>query len=134
MFPFGYGLTYTSFKYSGLKVEKKVLGKGEMTNITFNLQNTGNYDSDEVAQLYVSFPDSRVERPAKALKGFKRVNVSKGETLKVTIPVKAFHNPIHFPVTFNTEFLSNIPLKIKIWLLFCIKQKQQIIQKTHVSL
>ncbi len=89
LFPFGYGLTYTSFNYSGLKPDKNTLRNNEVINLTFNLQNTGNYDSDEVAQLYASFPDSKVERPAKALKGFKRVFVRKGETIKVTIPVKA---------------------------------------------
>ena len=89
LFPFGYGLTYTNFKYSGLKSDKNTLRKDEVINIAFNLQNDGNYDSDEVAQLYVSFPDSKVERPAKALKGFKRLFVRKGETVKVLIPLRA---------------------------------------------
>jgi beta-glucosidase len=89
LFPFGHGLTYTEFKYSGLTIDKKILGKDETANITFTIQNSGNYDSDEVPQIYVSFPDSKVERPAIALKGFRRVFVKKGETLTVTIPVKA---------------------------------------------
>jgi beta-glucosidase len=89
LFPFGYGLTYTDFKYSGLKTDKKSISKDEVLNVSFTLQNTGNFDSDEVAQLYASFPDSKVERPAKALKGFKRVLVKKGESITVTIPVKA---------------------------------------------
>jgi beta-glucosidase len=88
LFPFGYGLTYTSFKYSGLKTEKKTISKDESINVSFTLQNTGNFDSDEVAQLYVSFPDSKVERPAIALKGFRRVFVQKGETITTTIPLK----------------------------------------------
>jgi beta-glucosidase len=89
LFPFGFGLTYTSFSYKGLKTDKSTIGNDDVLNIAFTLQNTGNYDSDEVAQLYVSFPDSRVERPALALKGFRRVFVPKGETVKVTIPVKS---------------------------------------------
>ncbi len=89
LFPFGYGLSYTSFRYSDLRPEKNTINKNEEVNLAFNVQNTGNYDSDEVTQLYVSFPDSKVERPAKALKGFKRVFVVKGETIKVTIPLKA---------------------------------------------
>jgi len=89
LYPFGYGLTYTSFKYSGLKTEKNSLKNSEVVNVTFNLQNTGNFDSDEVTQLYVSFPESKVDRPRIALKGFKRVFVSKGETIKVSIPLKA---------------------------------------------
>jgi beta-glucosidase len=89
LFPFGYGLTYTTFKYSDLKADKKMLKDGDVLNFTFSLTNTGNYNSDEVPQLYVSFPGSMVERPAKALKGFKRVFVPKGEKIDVTIPVKA---------------------------------------------
>jgi beta-glucosidase len=89
LYPFGYGLTYTSFKYSGLKTEKNSLKNSEVVNVTFNLQNTGNFDSDEVTQLYVSFPESKVDRPYIALKGFKRVFVGKGETIKVSIPLKA---------------------------------------------
>jgi beta-glucosidase len=89
LYPFGYGLTYTSFKYSGLKTEKNSLKNSEVVNVTFNLQNTGNFDSDEVTQLYVSFPESKVDRPHIALKGFKRVFVGKGETIKVSIPLKA---------------------------------------------
>jgi beta-glucosidase len=89
LYPFGYGLTYTSFKYSGLKTEKNSLKNSEVVNVTFNLQNTGYFDSDEVTQLYVSFPESKVDRPRIALKGFKRVFVGKGETIKVSIPLKA---------------------------------------------
>ena len=89
LFPFGYGLTYTDFKYSGLKTDKKSISKDEVVNVSFTLQNAGNFDSDEVTQLYASFPDSKVERPAIALKGFKRIPVKKGEFLTVIIPVKA---------------------------------------------
>ncbi len=89
LFPFGHGLTYTTFKYSDLKTGKKTIKNKETVDVSLNLQNTGNYDSDEVCQLYVSFPDSKVERPAKALKGFGRVFVPKGQTVNVTIPLKA---------------------------------------------
>jgi beta-glucosidase len=87
LFPFGYGLTYTNFEYSGLRTEKPDIKTGKTVHITFNLKNTGNYDSDEVVQFYVSYPGSKVDRPAKALKGFKRVFVPKGNTIEVTIPV-----------------------------------------------
>jgi beta-glucosidase len=85
LFPFGHGLTYTSFKYSGLKTDRKTLSDKEIVNVSFNIQNTGNYDSDEVPQLYISFPASKVERPAKALKGFARIFIRRGETKNVTI-------------------------------------------------
>jgi beta-glucosidase len=89
LFPFGYGLTYTSFNYSGLKPDKSTIKKEETINLTFSLKNAGNFDSDEVTQLYVSFPDSKVDRPGIALKGFRRVFVRKGETVQVSIPLKA---------------------------------------------
>lgn len=89
LFPFGYGLSYTTFKYSGLKMDKPSLKSGEVMAVSFALANTGNFDGDEVVQLYVSFPGSSVERPAKALKGFKRVSVSRGQMLDVVIPLKA---------------------------------------------
>jgi beta-glucosidase len=89
LFPFGYGLSYTLFNYSGLKTDKLTLKDREVINVTFKLENSGSFDSDEVAQLYVSFPDSKVERPAIALKGFKRLFVAKGKTTEVSIPVKA---------------------------------------------
>ena len=89
LFPFGFGLTYTEFKYSDLKTDKKSVAKDEIVNVSFTVKNTGNFDSDEVPQLYASFPDSKVERPLKALKGFCRVPVRKGESVNVTIPVKA---------------------------------------------
>jgi beta-glucosidase len=89
LFPFGHGLTYTSFEYSDYKTSKTAIKNGEVVNVSFKVKNTGNFDSDEVAQLYASFPGSAVERPDKALKGFKRMYVPKGQTVEVVIPVKA---------------------------------------------
>jgi beta-glucosidase len=89
LFPFGYGLTYTNFNYSGLKISGNPLKNDEVVNIGFDLKNSGDFNSDEVTQLYVSFPDSKVERPVKELRGFKRVFVSRGETVHVSIPLKA---------------------------------------------
>lgn len=89
LFPFGYGLSYTSFAYSDLKLENQSLKEGETALITFKLKNTGNFDSDEVVQLYASFPGSKVARPSKALKAFKRVFVPKGQTVEVILPLKA---------------------------------------------
>lgn len=89
LYHFGYGLTYTSFEYSNLKIGKNVIKDKETVQITFSLTNTGDYSSDEVVQLYVSFPESKIERPAVALKGFKRVHVPKGQSVEVSIPFKA---------------------------------------------
>ncbi len=87
LFPFGYGLTYTSFEYADLLTEKPDIKDGETVRVSLTLTNTGPYDSDEVVQLYVRFPDSKVKRPLKELKGFKRVSVPKGTSVEVTIPL-----------------------------------------------
>ncbi len=89
LFPFGHGLTYTTFRYSGLKAERKTIKDHEVLPVTFTLENTGDFDSDEVCQLYAAYPGSKVDRPAKALKGFARVFVPKGKTIKITIPLRA---------------------------------------------
>ena len=84
MFPFGFGLSYTTFEYSDLTVSEM--------EATFTLKNAGNMDGAEVAQLYVSKPDGDVFRPAKELKGFAKVFLKAGESKKVTIKLddKAF--------------------------------------------
>ncbi|MFO7851266.1 MAG: glycoside hydrolase family 3 C-terminal domain-containing protein [Bacteroidota bacterium] len=89
LFPFGHGLSYTSFEYSDLKLEKETLKEGEVVDVSLTVQNTGTVNSDEVVQLYVSFPDSKVKRPVKALKGFKRIHIPAGESMTVTIPLEA---------------------------------------------
>ena len=89
LFPFGYGLTYTTFEYSDLTTSQPQIQDGEIVNISAKVTNTGNFDSDEVVQLYASFPDSRVARPVKTLKGFQRVFIPKGKSKEVVIPVKA---------------------------------------------
>jgi beta-glucosidase len=89
LFPFGYGLTYTNFRYSDLKTDKSILRSDEVINLTFTIKNTGNFDSDEVVQLYAAFPDSKVERPSYALKGFKRVFIPRNGESSVSIPLNA---------------------------------------------
>ncbi len=87
LYPFGFGLSYTTFSYSGLKTSKPKLC--DSITVSINIKNTGMRDGDEVVQLYISFPDSKVERPIKQLKGFKRVFIPAGATVKVEIPLKA---------------------------------------------
>ena len=87
LYPFGFGLSYTTFSYSDLKTSPASLR--DSTIVSVNVRNTGKRDGDEVVQLYVSYPDSKVERPMKQLKGFKRVFISAGESKTVKIPLKA---------------------------------------------
>ena len=83
-YPFGHGLSYTSFAYSGLKADTK--------QVTFTLTNTGSADGAEVAQVYIGCKNSRIYRPRKELKGFAKVFLKAGESKEVTIPLddKAF--------------------------------------------
>jgi len=86
LYPFGYGLSYTTFKYSKLKVAKKV-NSGNPLTVTVQVQNTGKMAGDEVAQLYVSNLKASVPVPIRALKGFKRIHLNPGETKTVTFEV-----------------------------------------------
>jgi beta-glucosidase len=83
LFPFGFGLTYTTFRYSHIKAA--VEGKGDATtvNISVDVTNTGKRAGSDVVQLYIGDPSAKVKRPAKELKGFERVNLAPGATQRV---------------------------------------------------
>ena len=90
LFPFGYGLSYTTFSYSDLSLDKKQYSEDDTIHISFRLSNTGNFDAEEVAQVYVRDMVGSVTRPVKELKAFRRVPLAKDESRTVTIdlPVK----------------------------------------------
>ncbi len=96
LYPFGYGLSYTTFEFSDLKTNKETYNSADVIQVTFNIKNSGDFDGKEVAQLYVSNPNSKLERASQELKGFKKVNVKKGTSKNVTIqvPIKelAYYN------------------------------------------
>ncbi len=89
LYPFGYGLSFTKFDYSGLAVSTENLAKNGMATVQVAVKNTGNREGDEVVQLYVQYPRSKVARPIKELKGFSRISLKPGETKTVSIPLKA---------------------------------------------
>jgi beta-glucosidase len=89
LFPFGYGLSYTSFKFSNLKVTQEPSSTGIKAVATFEVTNTGKREGAEVAQLYVTEDAPKVDRPVRELKGFERVKLAPGETKHVSIPLDA---------------------------------------------
>lgn len=113
MYPFGYGLTYTTFEYTNLKTDKKSYGKNDVIAISVELKNSGKVAADEVAQVYVHRINPSVEWPQKELKAFSRVPLNPGESKTVTleIPVKDlkyWNEKIH---TWDDD-LCNIELQV----------------------
>lgn len=88
LFPFGFGLSYTTFGYSGLAVPKAV-GHGQTATVRVTVQNTGKRAGDEVAQLYIRPLASAVARPVRELKGFARVSLQPGEKATLSFPLDA---------------------------------------------
>ena len=88
-FPFGYGLSYTSFQYSNLKLgATQIAPDGELA-VSADVTNTGSRSGEEVVQLYVGFPNAKVDRPLKLLRGFARIALSPGEKKTVAFTVRA---------------------------------------------
>lgn len=85
LFPFGYGMSYTSFAYSTLTVSPASLKGDAPVTVSFDVKNTGNRAGAEVAELYVADGHAKVERPVKELKGFAKVALKPGETKRVTV-------------------------------------------------
>lgn len=84
LFPFGYGLSYTTFEYSNLKLASDMLTVGGELLVTVDLKNTGRYDGVEVVQLYIQDKIGSVTRPVKELKAFRRVALKAGESTVVS--------------------------------------------------
>ncbi|MGC4129101.1 MAG: beta-glucosidase BglX [Bergeyella sp.] len=87
LYPFGFGLSYTTFEYSELKIGKKSFEKGENISVTVTLKNTGKYEGREVVQLYIQDEFASVARPVKELKGFELVNLKSGESKTITFTI-----------------------------------------------
>ncbi len=88
VYPFGYGLNYTTFSYSGFKLSanKMDINNGRVT-ATITVKNTGERDGDEIVQLYIRDMAGSITRPVKELKGFKRIHLKKGESREVSFEI-----------------------------------------------
>jgi len=89
LYPFGYGLSYTTFGYANLKASAAKLASDGAITVSVDVTNTGSRTGDDVVQLYVKHLGSKVVRPVEELKGFQRLMLKPGETKTVEIPLKA---------------------------------------------
>jgi beta-glucosidase len=115
LYPFGYGLSYTSFQYSAPQLNKSVVKPGQPVQVSVDIQNSGNFDGQEVVQLYIQDIYGSITRPVKELKGFQKIFLKKGETKHVTFTIdeqmlKFFNADLKFaaePGDFNLFIGSN---------------------------
>ncbi len=114
LYPFGYGLRYTTFKYSHLKPSSSSLAKDGSVTFSVDVKNTGKRTGDEVVQLYVSHLGSKVPRPLKELKGFQRVTLKPGETKTVQIPLKAASNLAYWNEKSGAFEVESEPVKVMV--------------------
>ena len=122
LFPFGYGLSYTSFKYSEIKTSKKEISEGQTITVKCDITNTGKYDGSEVAQLYIRDLVGSLARPVRELKGFQKIRLRAGETKTVKFTLNtdqlSFWNsdmvkraePGEFQVWISTDSQSGEPV------------------------
>ena len=111
-FPFGYGLTYTTIEYSEPSVEKTEYGVNDVLRASVEITNAGDREAEEVLQLYVRDMVGSVTRPVKELKGFKRVKVAPGETVKVE-----FELPVQDLSFYGIDMKKKVePGKFRLWI------------------
>jgi beta-glucosidase len=98
LYPFGYGLSYTQFEYSGLKVDKTQVHNGDRIQVSADIRNVGKRAGDEVAQLYVREVAPAIRRAEKSLRGFQRVSLQPGATRHVTFTLVPDEDFTHYDV------------------------------------
>lgn len=97
LFPFGFGLSYSQFEYRNLRVREPAVSPGDTLVVMVELANTGQYEAEEVAQLYIRDVVSSIARPVKELKGFQRIRLKAGESRTATFQLPAEHLAYYYP-------------------------------------
>jgi beta-glucosidase len=87
LYPFGFGLSYTTFEYSNMQFERNNIASNQSVKVNCTITNTGDRDGDEVVQLYIRDLLSTISRPVMELKGFERIQLKKGESKQVTFTI-----------------------------------------------
>lgn len=125
LFPFGYGLSYSTFDYSGVKLSKPTLSKGETMNVECTVTNTGKYDASEVVQLYIRDVVGKLARPVRELRAFEKINLKAGESRTVQFTLTEddlaywhedlvkYAEPGDFQVWVSTDSKSGTPASFK---------------------
>jgi len=113
LYPFGYGLSYTTFKYANLRTSVARMAKDGALTVSVDVTNTGNRAGDAVVQLYVTHMKSKVERPREELEGFQRVSLAPNETKTVEIPLKA-SQLAYWDVRKNGWVVESEPVKLMV--------------------
>lgn len=94
LYPFGHGLSYTSFLYKNLSLSSDTLHPGSKVVVAFDLTNSGDREGDEIIQLYVHFPESKITRPYKQLANFERIHLKAGETKTCSLELSYEHQSL----------------------------------------
>jgi beta-glucosidase len=128
LYKFGYGLSYTTFSYSGLKVRKSA-GTKDTLNVSVNVKNTGQTDGDEVVQLYIKHDNAPVPVPIRALEGFKRIHLNKGEEKTVEFNL----TPLSLSVISNNNKREVAPGVLEIYIGGCQPDKDMLNKKKVVK-
>lgn len=128
LFAFGYGMSYTSFKLSNVRTDKKSFKAGERINITCKLANKGSVAGSEVVQVYVGKPDSQVSRAEKELKAFKKVHLAKGKSTAVGVSIAIDD------LAFYDESISGWNLEKGDYLIYVGTASDRIDEKVQISI
>jgi len=113
IFPYGHGLSYTTFTYSNLQVPCSDVTHGGVINVQVDITNNTAVAGDEIAFVFVSFPSTTVRRSVKELKGFFRVSLDGNQAKRITIPVRV-SDLDYFDMTSNKWVIENGPVKIMV--------------------
>ena len=108
MYPFGYGLSYTTFEYSGLSLSRDTIGMNDTLQVEVTVTNTGNYEAFETTQLYIRDLYASITRPVKELKGFQKLRMKPGESVRLSFLLTsedlAFYNKSDQPLIEPGDF------------------------------
>ena len=113
LFAFGYGLSYTTFKYDDLQLGCKEMSEGGILPVLVTVENTGSMAGDEVVMVFVSYPETKARRPPKELKGFLRVSLAAGEQKQVVIPIR-LKDLDYYDQVKNQWVVENGPINIMV--------------------